>query len=923
MLPLSARAEEPLVQAALTATLSETGDKIFGTITYTWTNRQKDAQTQIALWLYPNRFRKPNPHLDAGMLKWIYPAGKASPGNMEIFGAKWNGHPLSDEQIRLLPLDVPNEEALPDVIAQIALPAPLPSGEIGRLTVSFKLDIPKRRGRFGRYKGTISLGGGWYPVLMSDFSGQDTTLAWEAVNLSAKISLPAEKGAVLHDAVFPIEQKPRHIKVDNIITESLVLVVMKRMEISKRDFSWGTAIHVHPSLSRHEPTWKEAARDNHGVPEALPQPGRFDYSERLFNVVKGTAEAIRAIAPKAKLAKRVVFVDIPSWDRLVQPGFGPILLSDRLWRLVPVKDGLFFHDSAVVRSLAPTLVFDSALRAQPLQHRFIVADLIGVFFSDYYSKTVHNRLRTIEEIIGFARIFPTIDNLLYAPQIPFREVYFRSCEEPEPLRDEPWMFMNRLPRGKRILAKLEEQCDRTKIFDSVRYMLEKKQPFDDAVANLLREAPSRFFKDWTGPYPAMNYRLGKIQDTLLDDGQYRHEAEIIRDGEIVQEKVTVRITDKDGLFTDRVWNKAESRTVLEWTSHAPVAKVEIDPDIRLVESPALTPDHPRRDNISPLPWRPPMFTRLVVWGDLTSGEPYVDLGFWLRRKYDNTNIFSLSLDYTTFTWGGAFSYLRFFGNKRTLNARTWYLGPTVSAVRYREVNTSALHLSENIRQSSVMGAIGISLGRDTRAYSWDPMSGSSIAVSATYAAGASADGELRQMGKISLRGGKLFSFGIHHTVALFGGAAFVLGNPTAAAVTSLSDRTMLRGFDSDETFGRIGLYAVLEYRHTLFNADNLTAPLYSWFDRFQGALFVAGGTVSKPSGTTDGIFTPDRIFTEIGYGLRIHLLFLGVHQYLLCFDLAVPLTPTQRIMEETLKDGSIRKTDRGPYKIIFGITQTF
>jgi hypothetical protein len=222
-----------------------------------------------------------------------------------------------------------------------------------------------------------------------------------------------------------------------------------------------------------------------------------------------------------------------------------------------------------------------------------------------------------------------------------------------------------------------------------------------------------------------------------------------------------------------------------------------------------------------------------------------------------------------------------------------------------------------------MGAVGIVFGRDTRRYGWDPLTGSSVSAVASYGAGASKDGEFRQTGRISIRLGKLFSPGIHHTFALYGGASAVLGNPVASNMTSLSDRSMLRGFDSDETFGRIGMYAVLEYRHTLFDASRLTAPLYSWFDRFQGVFFLGGGTISLPSGPLDGIFTKERLFSEVGYGLRIHLLLLGVHQYLLCFDFAVPITPLERYTEVEQSNGDIVQYPRSPYKIIFGIMQTF
>ncbi len=914
---------QPLANASISAVLSKDKSTIIGAVTYTLTNHTNAALNSLHFWLYANRFIKPSLGLDEGMLKWVYPKERGKKGYTDINGVYRNGQKADPKLITKNSLVIEGGVSASNVIAELKLSSPILPGKTGTVTLSFRTKMPVRRGRFGTYSGVLTAAGGWFPLLMTDLTGKNTALPPDAITVNAKISLPSNLGAVLHDEVFPVKPTPQEIEVNGIVAESLTLVVMDRMEISERSYDWGKAIHVRQSIDWRQPTWEESGRDRLGLPESLPEPGKFNYSTRLLDIVGSTAEAIKEIAPKAELSKKVVLVDIPAWDRMVQPGFGPVLVSDRLWRMIPIKDGLFFHDLSLVRAVAPTMVFESALRNTSSLYRFAAADVLGVFFADYYSKTIHKRMRSVEDIIGFARVLPTIDNLLYAPQVPFREVYFRFYEEPEPLRDEPWLFMNNHPRGKRLLTKLYDRSNEDRVIEAVRNMLEFGLPFDKAVEFVTEEDADVFFNTWYKTYPKLNYRLGVVEDETLSNGKFLHKAEIFRDGEQVKEKVTVRFTDKRKDYIDLIWDSAEAKTELNWESDAPIKRVEIDPDGKLVESGDLTSDHPRRDNLTPLPWRPPMLTSFVIWGDLTEGEPYADIGFLLRRKYDNTNLFSLDLEYTPYAAGGMFSYYRYFGKKRTLNSRTWYIGPVTAAYRYGEVDTPALHLSSDIRTSAVMGSAGIIFGRDTRVYGWDPMKGSSISAAAIYAAGASKEGDFRQAGRISIRLGRLFSLAIHHTIAVYGGASLVLGNPVAANLSSLSDRAKLRGFDSDETFGRIGVYAAAEYRHTLFDAANTTAPLYSWFDRFQGALFVAAGTMSKPSGPFDGIFTKERIFTEVGYGLRLHLLFLGVHQYLLCFDLAVPLTPQNRYLEIIRQDGSIEQTPRSPYKILFGIIQTF
>jgi hypothetical protein len=134
----------------------------------------------------------------------------------------------------------------------------------------------------------------------------------------------------------------------------------------------------------------------------------------------------------------------------------------------------------------------------------------------------------------------------------------------------------------------------------------------------------------------------------------------------------------------------------------------------------------------------------------------------------------------------------------------------------------------------------------------------------------------------------------------------------------------LKGFDVDETYGRLGFYTGFEYRHTLFSASNLRVPIFPflWFDRLQGVLFAAGGTMSYPDGY-NGLFTAERIFTEVGYGLRFHMLTFGVQQFIIGFEFAYPLTPTTRQAEYTREDGSTYYVDRDPWRITWGVWQTF
>jgi hypothetical protein len=642
----------------------------------------------------------------------------------------------------------------------------------------------------------------------------------------------------------------------------------------------------------------------------------------MIDVVNNTAELIQKKLPGAPLPSRLVMVDIPAWDRLVQLGPGPVLVSNRLWRLIPATKVLWFHDLALVRQVSAQMVWPIVSKTQSRMDRYLVADMVGSGLAEQYTREIHQGSKSVKQMLGWAGFIPVIDHMLYAPQVPFREVYSKSVEDPDPLRDAPWRFMNELPWGRRILGKLEDLIGVEKTEQLAKNVVTDKMLFADAIGDHLGGNPTWFYNQWYGIYPSVNYRIGKIEDERLPNGKWRHRVEIIRDGMSIREPVTVTITDKHKVRTELTWDGQGERGVVECTTDAKIKKIRLDPKNRLVEDPQLTPDSPKADNFDPLPWRPPIFNGIKISGDLLRGQPTIIGGFSLRRQYDVTNVINLSGIYSPRAYGGALSYGRSFGPKRTLNSRTMSFGPSLGVFRYAPVEESSPNLPEETRFGAVVGSIGFFVGGDNRWYAYDPLQGFSFSVAAMYSLGQADDGHLVQMGKLAVSTVGVFSAGVRHTFALHVGATGLVGEPTASQLATLSVRSILKGFDVDETYGRLGFYAGFEYRHTLFSLSNTRLPIFLWFDRLQGVLFAAGGTMSNPDGY-DGLFTPERIFTEVGYGLRFHLFTFGVQQFIIGFEFAYPLTPTNRRAEYTREDGSTYYVDRDPWRITWGVWQTF
>jgi hypothetical protein len=758
---------------------------------------------------------------------------------------------------------------------------------------------------------------------MSDLSGRDPARPPREIGADVRLTLAPERGAVIADQVFRPSELAQTVEVTGHTGEDVPVVVLDRMEVHRRELPWGTVVFVSRELRRQDPEWEDTrGHDEKGMPKGLPRVGSVDAPGRAFDIVETTVSILQREAPDCALPQRIVLVEIPAQDRLVQAGPGMLLVSDRLWRLLPADALLAFHDQVVARELGAELAHRAMGSRESPEHRHLAAELVGAVIGRLYVDEIVGGGQSVQELIGIAGFLPRVDNLLYAPQVPFREAYSQSVEGEDPLRDEPWRFMNRLPRGRRVAAKLEDLLGQEQVQALAVELLTGRADLRGVVEQSLgRPGAQRFFDQWLDEYPSVNYRLGAIEDERLEDGRVRHRVQVFRDGERIVEPVTVRITDEDGKSEDVTWNGEGQEGWVEWISSAPVDEVRIDPEHRLVEDPALTGDHPLADNIDPLPWRPPMLTRFVIWGDALTLEPHIDLSFAMRQKYDITNSYHLAASYTPRGYGGLFAYLRHFGTKRTLNSRVWYAGPTLSVFRHHEIEQPSSDIPEETNYAATMGTFGLLLGRDNRQYFWDPRSGGSFDVGASYSLGRADDGRTVHAGAAGTRLFGLLSPGIGHIFALYGGAVVVFGEPVAADLASFSTRNVLRGFALDETYGRLGLYAVAEYRHRLLDLSSIYFLTFARFDRLQGALFVGGGTMSRPTGY-DGLFDYDggRIFTEVGYGLRLHVLSLGVAQYLIALDFAMPITPIDRSFEVEGYEGSF---NRPPYKLVFGITQTY
>ena len=507
-LAASADGAAPVRQGiAIGAALSDDGSTISGEVRIRVANDTGAPVGSIPLWLYPNRFADPEAQVDDRMSHWLYPAGESEAG-MEISSPRWNGATLAADAIRYEPTPAEVRPAGTDrVLARVILPAPLAAGAAGELVLVFRTRIPERRGRFGRYRGTVALGGDFFPRPLADLTGRDTTVPPRPAAFAARLSVPGGRGAVIGDRVYPIDPARRTLEIDGVRGEALSIVVMARMEIATARLSFGEAVYV-SARTRPDPyTWRESRQPEDRVPASSnPDIGRVDFAARAFGVLDRCAAALRETGPTAPMPARIVIVEIPAFDRLAQWSPGQVLVSDRLYGLVPFERALAFHDAALAQELGAALAAGIS-SDEPPSLRFLAAEVVGARVRELYVTAAHGRAESLKDVVGFAAFIPYVDNLLYAPEVPFREAYVASPEEEDGLRDAPWRFMNELPRGRRIFAKLEDLLGADAAADLVAEYVRGRIGFDALLRERLGSRAARFEADWFGAYPKVNYRI--------------------------------------------------------------------------------------------------------------------------------------------------------------------------------------------------------------------------------------------------------------------------------------------------------------------------------------------------------------------------------------------------------------------------------
>ena len=413
-----ARAAETRVACRLDAA----GKALSGRAQFGFPNVSGAPLTKAYLWLYPNRFARAPAALDDVNFYWVYPR-RVSPGFARVesvtvdgveTSARMQAHPLAGK----------------DTLLEVDFPAPVAPGAWVWLDVTYHVAIPERYGGFGCISGTCTLAGGIAPMPAAlgaggwDFSAAPMrsrvkTEMWvrddeQVVTPSGMLQGPA--------ATWTIEDAP------------YATAVVGRGFRRRATAAGATSVVFY--------TQEEPPPTNDADRQILPYV-REDHGARVGNAAARAVELLAGTG--ARMPAEVTLVAAPLRLELASAQPGLLVVSDKLYEIFPAERFRKFHTRELVRALFATLLGGGR-----------DAEAAAAFLTERFTIQAYDKEEFAQQMLAPLAFIPTVDELIYAPQVAFADAYFGGVIDSDTFRDDPRKMMNRTPRGSLFMEKLRD-----------------------------------------------------------------------------------------------------------------------------------------------------------------------------------------------------------------------------------------------------------------------------------------------------------------------------------------------------------------------------------------------------------------------------------------------------------------------------------
>ncbi len=811
----------------------------------------------------------------------------------------------------------------------------LPAG-VEQVSVEYRVEVPHRywplgcvwrrcslSGAVAPLPSELAVGGAWLPA-----GGRVVTpVPW----IVEQVRFGAVPDWIPGTAPTP-EQSEALDEQELIVTRE---AIEPRAPIAYPSIFWGPRWH-------HTQQWHRGVKLR--VLHISPRPGDRYPDEHILHPIRDVPGHALAIASEVLDIAGAVGIE-PAADAELTVVQGPlrsdvsmfhptaVMVSDQYLELLATERFTKFHDVQLARTLCDAIAYAHFSGQHSPSTDLWLTGSLGVALAQLWQRSRELRDEFAVDLLASLTFVPAIDSFLYTGQASFSSAYFRGSEDKMPIRTHPLFFANELPTGRRIHEKLSDLLADAELAEF--YATIVADPDSDPIRAAGRAWGRElgwFFEQWLGPYPDVDYSISSVESDKLDDGRWRHEITVTRDGDRpLVEPVQLYVTERGGAEHYLAWNgEAEPdaglleqpsyvRHVFVLETERRLAVVRLDPRARLVET-SRTPTSPvnRGDNNDPLfNNREPGSARFIYTGiglsvaaselaraktrqaQINAITAFFAFEASLRRDLRRSGNFLIFTDPETNVGGSAAANL-YFGQKRNRQNRRLRLRVGASVAWLNQAGLDAaggMRLVESIR-----------ISHDTRKFGRWPERGHLLAggvgVSQTVRLDGSTDH--RYALDFDLSWAQMWPLAHHHVLATLVEASVVVPLASRLEFRSLNRGGGiggLSGFTSNELFGRAVARAQIEYRHVIL--DDLRFPLLNlvFVRTIGGALFGGVSTLSECDSYA-GWFGKDRWYGQVGYGLSARVQWFGVLPQFFRVDAAIPIgrRSGQRCLGETFPD---------------------
>lgn len=816
---------------------------------------------EIVVFAYPNRFREPNPALDDANYFRHFP-GDFNPGWMKVETAdvRMDGH--GSEKLKLLPVETGSLP--PDTAYRIILPHPVNPGETFEVTLDFITRVPEMFGPFGHHGGSVYIKGGWHPYLPA----RDSQGRWQL------------------DVPPPVSDW--EIRFSD--PSGLSWLVGGEGPQAEGEWTWAGQGLRSVSLNAG-PQWascEQAAGPFHL--RYLQREEDPDHRGLILEIASDALEFLgRTYAQYWDPHSPLTVIEQPLREELSMSGDREGWLSERAMEVFPIGYTKNFHRVAAVRAL-----FEQAFKRRIANYEHPedwdwLAEGLASHATKAWLAEKAEQSPDARDMLSWFKFVPQIDQLIYAPKVPFVYAFFETVYETDSFRETLERFNNAAPGGKTVLERIRDFAgEDLYAFIMASYLHWGRAPFSDLSLAIMAnwqspreptrpEELERFWAQILERRPNVNYRFEQV--VCHDEGgQPVTEVTISREGDAVDfyEPVELKLWDADD---------TEHRVVIRepgWSRH--VERVEgycaeavlVDPGRRLHEHIEGSNDDLYFDNASEHKIKILVENILNFALDISGDDVISSVGIVGRRERDLKNAARIRLFLDQQSDGVSGSYLRSFGPKVDANK----LQDTLEfGYLFEQLDSSFRQATgENKNTSQSLFA---AYTRNPTFFDLYPTREMIIRARTEHAGnymGSDLEFHIYRAEFIffqSILDTLIFSSRIQ--------TGHLDGTVPSQKLFSAGGRAQMRGFEIDDFLGRDQLIFSGELQRMFVSDLNWNVLEFMRVTGWQGVVFADTGRVA------DGyskLFRANRFLGDVGLGIRMFVEYAGIRPAFIGFDVA-------------------------------------